>query len=137
MVVEVATGLKFWVVKSFRHAFICWQALDLEGGAVRYDVSVNKLVWRCCFDEHAFKVVPTSPLSPLHMLLMNIGRSHGVLFRVLGPPKGLVEYQAELGFPGVEETTLKSLCEAQEVEEPDSTQLTSSLKAHRWGPEQS
>ena len=115
LLLEVATGQMFFVVKVYKNAVIAWPAEQIEVGLYQPSLSCKQFVFRFCFDFKQYQVVPTLCYSPLHLCLLDYSEHLGALFRVTGAHQSLLLWQCEHGFPFVSEEALTRTCESLEA----------------------
>lgn len=71
LVVEVASGTTFFVVKVYGCAFLTWPSAQVAVNLWTYDMSASRLGWRFCIDFSQHQVVPKAYTAPLRMWMMD------------------------------------------------------------------
>eukprot|EP00959_Pyramimonas_sp_CCMP1952_P331136 6934248-Pyramimonas_sp.AAC.1 len=108
-----------------------WPAIRLvpDGPVVYCDACVS-LRWKLVTNLDEFEIIPTCHVSPLHIATQEkyrkMPRLSGVHHMPTGDAQSVLSFQADKGFPGVPESTLRKfskLMEVPEVETEDDSKM--------------
>ena len=116
----------FMPVRVWDCAALLWPIREVSRDVFCLDVTIKKLIWRTFWQVDDLMVVPTKPISPLHLHLLRDAPPNpsGPCFKRTKVDIDVMKWQAEHGFPGLSESVLRKLLDEYGIEDAVSPALT-------------
>lgn len=130
IVQEVSSGLLFLVLNVYNCGTQAWPMAQVGPKIFKPNLGVTSLRWLTCLQWTDFVVMPSRPVSPLHLWVEGKRDHMGVMVEATGPHMPVLDWQIEHGFPSIPEGSLKKSAPDLRSDSPDETQCMDFLHIH-------